>query len=187
MKKRNVRNLAIALCLSVTALTACGGTDTKTTPAATDIATEATDVTEATDTADASESPAETDASKSSDAENTLDSAIDDKESAASENEAPLPKKSTASKTGPEAAPAAAPAADTVSTIVGVVDDATMNSVTIVTDEGDVLSFAIPEEADKSELEEMVIDKTIEISYTGEIDDEGAANVVVTKIADATE
>ena len=63
-----------------------------------------------------------------------------------------------------------------VCTITGTILDATMSTVTIQTEDGEELSFSIPDDADETEVDGMTVGDTLEITYTGTID--GTATVV---------
>ena len=55
-------------------------------------------------------------------------------------------------------------------TISGTILDATMSTVTIQTEDGEELSFSIPDDADETEVDGMTVGDTLEITYTGTID-----------------
>ena len=55
-------------------------------------------------------------------------------------------------------------------TITGTIVDATMSTVTIQTEDGEELSFSIPDDADETEVDGMTVGDTLEITYTGTID-----------------
>lgn len=57
-----------------------------------------------------------------------------------------------------------------------------MNTVTIETEDGTLLSFSIPEEADQTQVDGMTIGDTLEVTYTGSIDGEDTSNAVVLRL-----
>lgn len=67
-------------------------------------------------------------------------------------------------------------------TVSGTITDATMNTVTIETEDGVTLSFSIPEEANQTQTDGMTLGDTLEITYTGTIDGEDTSNAVVLKL-----
>lgn len=78
------------------------------------------------------------------------------------------------------------PAAEKVSTVTGVIQDATMNTVIIQTEDGRTLSFSTMD-ADKTNADGLLIGDTVVISYTGEIDGEDTSGVTVTAIDNISE
>ena len=67
-------------------------------------------------------------------------------------------------------------------TITGTILDATMSTVTIQTEDGEELSFSIPDDADKTEVNGMTIGDTLEITYTGTIDGTDTSDATVVKL-----
>ena len=57
-----------------------------------------------------------------------------------------------------------------------------MSTVTIETEDGTALTFSIPDEADQTEVNGMIIGDTLEITYTGNIDGEDTSNATVVKL-----
>lgn len=66
--------------------------------------------------------------------------------------------------------------------ISGTITDAAMHTVTIETEDGATLTFSIPDEADRTQVDGMLIGDTLEITYTGTIDGEDTSNVTVLKL-----
>ena len=66
--------------------------------------------------------------------------------------------------------------------ISGPITDAAMHTVTIETEDGATLTFSIPDEADRTQVDGMLIGDTLEITYTGTIDGEDTSNVTVLKL-----
>ncbi len=66
--------------------------------------------------------------------------------------------------------------------ISGTITDAAMHTVTIETEDGATLTFSIPDEADRTQVDGMLIGDTLEITYTGTIDGEDTSNVTVVKL-----
>ena len=67
-------------------------------------------------------------------------------------------------------------------TITGTIVDATMNTVTIQTADGEELSFSIPDDADKTEVNGMTIGDTLEVTYIGSVDGADTAGATVVKL-----
>lgn len=67
-------------------------------------------------------------------------------------------------------------------TITGTIVDATMNTVTIQTEDGEELSFSIPDDADETEVDGMTVEDTLEITYTGTIDGTDTSGATVVKL-----
>lgn len=67
-------------------------------------------------------------------------------------------------------------------TISGTVLDATMSTVTIQTEDGEELSFSIPDDADETEVDGMTVGDTLEITYTGTIDGTDTSGATVVKL-----
>ena len=67
-------------------------------------------------------------------------------------------------------------------TITGTILDATMNTVTIQTADGEELSFSIPDDADKTEVNGMTIGDTLEVTYIGTVDGADTAGATVVKL-----
>ena len=67
-------------------------------------------------------------------------------------------------------------------TITGTIVDATMNTVTIQTEDGEELSFSIPDDADETEVDGMTVGDTLEITYTGTIDGTDTSDATVVKL-----
>ena len=67
-------------------------------------------------------------------------------------------------------------------TITGTIVDATMNTVTIQTEDGEELSFSIPDDADETEVDGMTVGDTLEITYTGTIDGTDTSGATVVKL-----
>lgn len=67
-------------------------------------------------------------------------------------------------------------------TITGTIVDATMNTVTIQTADGEELSFSIPDDADKTEVNGMTIGDTLEVTYIGTVDGADTAGATVVKL-----
>ena len=67
-------------------------------------------------------------------------------------------------------------------TITGTIVDATMNTVTIQTEDGEELSFSIPDDADKTEVNGMTIGDTLEVTYIGTVDGADTAGATVVKL-----
>ena len=65
--------------------------------------------------------------------------------------------------------------------ISGTITDAAMHTVTIETEDGATLTFSIPDEADRTQVDGMLIGDTLEITYTGTIDGEDTSNATVLK------
>ncbi len=66
--------------------------------------------------------------------------------------------------------------------ISGTITDAAMHTVTIETEDGATLTFSIPDEADRTQADGMLIGDTLEITYTGTIDGEDTSNATVLKL-----
>lgn len=66
--------------------------------------------------------------------------------------------------------------------ISGTITDAAMHTVTIETENGATLTFSIPDEADRTQVDGMLIGDTLEITYTGTIDGEDTSNATVLKL-----
>lgn len=67
-------------------------------------------------------------------------------------------------------------------TISGTILDATMSTVTIQTEDGEELSFSIPDDADETEVDGMTVGNTLEITYTGTIDGTDTSGATVVKL-----
>ncbi len=67
-------------------------------------------------------------------------------------------------------------------TITGTILDATMSTVTIQTEDGEELSFSIPDDADETEVDGMTVGDTLEVTYTGTIDGTDTAGATVVKL-----
>ena len=67
-------------------------------------------------------------------------------------------------------------------TISGTILDATMSTVTIQTEDGEELSFSIPDDADETEVDGMTVGDTLEITYTGTIDGTDTSGTTVVKL-----
>lgn len=67
-------------------------------------------------------------------------------------------------------------------TITGTIVDATMSTVTIQTEDGEELSFYIPDDADETEVDGMTVGDTLEITYTGAIDGTDTSGATVVKL-----
>ena len=67
-------------------------------------------------------------------------------------------------------------------TITGTILDATMSTVTIQTEDGEELSFSIPDDADETEVDGMTVGNTLEITYTGTIDGTDTSGATVVKL-----
>ena len=67
-------------------------------------------------------------------------------------------------------------------TITGTILDATMSTVTIQTEDGEELSFSIPDDADETEVDGMTGGDTLEITYTGTIDGTDTSGATVVKL-----
>ena len=67
-------------------------------------------------------------------------------------------------------------------TITGTILDATMSTVTIHTEDGEELSFSIPDDADETEVDGMTVGDTLEITYTGTIDGTDTSGATVVKL-----
>lgn len=67
-------------------------------------------------------------------------------------------------------------------TITGTILDATMSTVTIQTEDGEELSFSIPDDADESEVDGMTIGDQLQITYTGAIDGTDTSGATVVKL-----
>lgn len=67
-------------------------------------------------------------------------------------------------------------------TISGTILDATMSTVTIQTEDGEELSFSIPDDADETEVDGMTVGDTLEITYTGTIDGTDTSDATVVKL-----
>ena len=67
-------------------------------------------------------------------------------------------------------------------TISGTILDATMSTVTIQTEDGEELSFSIPDDADETEVDGMTVGDTLEITYTGTIDGTATSGATVVKL-----
>ena len=67
-------------------------------------------------------------------------------------------------------------------TITGTILDATMSTVTIQTEDGEELSFSIPDDADETEVDGMTVGDTLEITYTGTIDGTDTSGATVVKM-----
>ena len=66
--------------------------------------------------------------------------------------------------------------------ITGTILDATMSTVTIQTEDGEELSFSIPDDADETEVDGMTVGDTLEITYTGTIDGTDTSGATVVKL-----
>ncbi len=80
-----------------------------------------------------------------------------------------------------EAAPTDAPAS-----ITGIIQDATMNTITIKTAEDVELNF-MTEDADKTKCNGLIIGSSVDIFYTGQIDGTDTSNVTVTAMEQPSE
>ena len=67
-------------------------------------------------------------------------------------------------------------------TITGTILDATMSTVTIQTEDGEELSFSLPDDADETEVDGMTVGDTLEITYTGTIDGTDTSGATVVKL-----
>lgn len=67
-------------------------------------------------------------------------------------------------------------------TITGTILDATMSTVTIQTEDGEELSFSIPDDADETEVDGMTVGDTLEITYTGTIDGTDTSGATIVKL-----
>ena len=67
-------------------------------------------------------------------------------------------------------------------TITGTIVDATMSTVTIQTEDGEELSFSIPDDADETEVDGMTVGDTLEITYTGTVDGTDTSGATVVKL-----
>ena len=67
-------------------------------------------------------------------------------------------------------------------TITVTILDATMSTVTIQTEDGEELSFSIPDDADETEVDGMTVGDTLEITYTGTIDGTDTSGATVVKL-----
>lgn len=67
-------------------------------------------------------------------------------------------------------------------TITGTILDATMSTVTIQTEDGEELSFSIPDDADETEVDGMTIGDTLEVTYIGTIDGTDTSGATVVKL-----
>ena len=67
-------------------------------------------------------------------------------------------------------------------TITGTILDATMSTVTIQTEDGEELSFSIPDDADETEVDGMTIGDQLQITYTGTIDGTDTSGATVVKL-----
>ncbi len=67
-------------------------------------------------------------------------------------------------------------------TITGTILDATMSTVTIQTEDGEELSFSIPDDADETEVDGMTVGDTLKITYTGTIDGTDTSGATVVKL-----
>ena len=67
-------------------------------------------------------------------------------------------------------------------TITGTILDATMSTVIIQTEDGEELSFSIPDDADETEVDGMTVGDTLEITYTGTIDGTDTSGATVVKL-----
>lgn len=67
-------------------------------------------------------------------------------------------------------------------TITGTIVDATMSTVIIQTEDGEELSFSIPDDADETEVDGMTVGDTLEITYTGTIDGTDTSGATVVKL-----
>lgn len=67
-------------------------------------------------------------------------------------------------------------------TITGTIVDATMNTVTIQTEDGEELSFSIPDDADETEVDGMTVGNTLEITYIGTVDGADTSGATVVKL-----
>ena len=57
-----------------------------------------------------------------------------------------------------------------------------MSTVTIQTEDGEELSFSIPDDADETEVDGMTVGDTLEITYTGTIDGTDTSDATVVKL-----
>ena len=71
-------------------------------------------------------------------------------------------------------------------TITGTILDATMSTVTIQTEDGEELSFSIPDDADETEVDGMTVGDTLEITYTGTIDGTDTSGATVVKLVQSS-
>ena len=67
-------------------------------------------------------------------------------------------------------------------TITGTIVDATRSTVTIQTEDGEELSFSIPDDADESEVDGMTVGDPLEITYTGTIAGTDTSGATVVKL-----
>lgn len=75
---------------------------------------------------------------------------------------------------------------ETTTCITGIIQDAAMNTIVIKTDDGRELNF-FTEDADKTKCQGLLIDSSVDIYYTGEIDGTDTSNVVVVSMEQAEE
>lgn len=75
-------------------------------------------------------------------------------------------------------------AEDEQQTITGTIVEASMNTVTIQTEDGQELRFSLSDETDRSQADGMLIGNTLEVIYTGTIDGSDTSNVNVVQLVE---
>lgn len=68
--------------------------------------------------------------------------------------------------------------------ITGTIVEASMNTVTIQTEDGQELSFSLSDETDRSQADGMLIGDTLELTYTGSIDGTDTSGVQVVQLVE---
>ena len=96
--------------------------------------------------------------------------------------ESPASESTPASEAESEPAESEAEGEAEAQTVTGTIVDATMNTVTISTEEGAELSFALTDETDTSKAEGMQVGSTLVVTYTGSIDGTDTSAAVVTAL-----
>lgn len=132
------------------------------------------------ETTDATDSETAADATGSDAADETGSDATDETGSDATD-ETGTDATGTTDETASDSTEEAAGTAEE-QTITGTILDATMSTVTIQTEDGEELSFSIPDDADETEVDGMTVGDTLEITYTGTIDGTDTSGATVVKL-----
>lgn len=75
-------------------------------------------------------------------------------------------------------------AEDEQQTITGTIVEASMNTVTIQTEDGQELSFSLSDDTDRSQADSLLTGNTLEVIYTGAIDGSDTTNVNVVQLVE---
>lgn len=82
----------------------------------------------------------------------------------------------------PEENPAETPEQTEEQTVSGKVTEIADDSVTIEIEDGTALTFPLTEEVDKTQAENIASGDTVEVTYTGFVEDTDTSNAVVVKL-----